>query len=96
MQKLLRISEKDNVVTCLQALAAGDSMIVDGTKIEVRDDIPVYHKMAATAIPAGGPVRKYGEIIGIASRDIAPGQWVHIHNINSTRGRGDLGGEVKA
>ena len=46
--------------------------------------------MAARAIAAGEPVLKYGEVIGLASQDIAPGQWVHVHNVESARARGDL------
>ena len=34
-------------------------------------------------------VRKYGEIIGLATKDIQQGEYVHVHNIESCRGRGD-------
>ena len=33
---------------------------------------------------------KYGEEIGIATREIVKGEYVHIHNLDSMRGRGDL------
>ena len=33
---------------------------------------------------------KYGEVIGEALEDLAPGDYVHVHNLASTRGRGDL------
>ena len=33
---------------------------------------------------------KYGEIIGQATEQIDPGEWVHTHNCKSTRGRGDI------
>ena len=36
--------------------------------------------MAAAPIAAGEPIRKFGQIIGFAATDIAPGQWVHEHN----------------
>ncbi len=52
--------------------------------------IPFGFKMAVTGIARGAQVIKYGESIGIASRDISPGQLVHIHNIEGARGRGDL------
>ena len=54
------------------------------------EDIPFGHKVALTDIPRGTPVLKYGEQIGLATHDIARGQHVHVHNIESTRGRGDL------
>jgi altronate hydrolase len=45
------------------------------------DDIPVSHKVAVHAVAAGAPVHKYGEVIGIARQDIAPGAHVHVHNL---------------
>jgi altronate hydrolase len=33
------------------------------------------------AIPAGRPVKRYNQVIGFASRDIAPGEHVHLHNL---------------
>lgn len=39
------------------------------------------HKAARHAVAAGSPVRKYGQIIGKAATDIAPGDWVHTHNL---------------
>jgi altronate hydrolase len=47
------------------------------------DGIPDGHKIARQAIPAGSPVIKYGDPIGIATRDIAAGEWVHTHNLRS-------------
>jgi altronate hydrolase len=36
--------------------------------------------MAIVAVEPDTPVRKFGQIIGFASRLIAPGEWVHEHN----------------
>src|SRR6202163_3530177 len=49
--------------------------------LTARERVPRGHKMAVTAIAATEPVRKYGQIIGFASRPIAPGDWVHEHNV---------------
>ncbi len=54
-------------------------------RIELRQPIPLCHKFALRAVAAGAPVVKYGETIGRASRDIAPGEHVHIHNLLSAR-----------
>ena len=80
---------KDNVVTCCTAVSAGDYFILDGTEIIATQDIPIYHKIAITDIPAGATVFKYGQPIGIASRPITKGEHVHIQNLESDRGRGD-------
>src|SRR5262249_29928844 len=41
------------------------------------------HKLALRPIHKGEPVLKYGQIIGFASADIAPGSHVHVHNVNA-------------
>ncbi len=61
------INQKDNVGVCL-----------DGN-----ETIPAGHKYALCDIKQGEYVRKYGEIIGRASQDIAKGEWVHTHNVKS-------------
>lgn len=58
--------------------------------VTLLDDIPANHKFARVDIRAGQPVIKYGLSIGHASRDIRRGEYVHVHNIESNRGRGDL------
>ena len=41
-------------------------------------------------ISKGENLIKYGEAIGQATQDIEEGQHVHVHNVESLRGRGDL------
>lgn len=89
MNIALHVNPKDNVVTCLRAVSKGTTLTVEGVDITAAADIPVFHKMAIAAIPQGGLCYKYGEIIGDALEDIKPGDHVHVHNIESTRGRGD-------
>ena len=65
-------------------------------EIQLLSDVPYGHKIALCDIKKGEEIIKYGEAIGAASRDIAAGDYVHIHNMDSQRGRGDLeGGTVK-
>ncbi len=89
MNAYVHASKKDNLVTLVKAVTAGETLLVDGVRITAKNDIPIYHKMAIAEIKAGEPVYKYGEVMGVASKDIHPGEWAHIHNIESTRGRGD-------
>ena len=44
------------------------------------------------ATPAGGDILKYGQVIGQASKNLEVGDHVHIHNVDSARGRGDKSG----
>jgi len=62
------------------------SQLVGGTqlmdeKLTVVGLVPPGHKIATRAIKAGQPVRRYDQIIGFASRDIAPGEHVHTENV---------------
>jgi altronate hydrolase len=43
--------------------------------------IPAGHKLAIRSVEAGAPVRRYGQIIGFATRDIQAGEHVHTHNL---------------
>ena len=92
----LKVDDLDNVATIF---ANG---IVDGMQVEMRDkkgvseiitvhgDVPYGHKIAVTDIAAGQRIMKYGESIGRASSDIRKGDYVHVHNLEAMRGRGDL------
>ncbi|MFJ2030658.1 UxaA family hydrolase [Streptosporangium sp. NPDC087985] len=71
----------DDVGLVRKHLSAGTPVRVDGGIVAAIDDVPAGHKVAVRAIAEGALVRKYGEAIGIALRDIAPGSHVHLHNL---------------
>ncbi|AXE05565.1 hydrolase [Salmonella enterica] len=87
------INPKDSVATALQPLKAGEiaSMFIgdENLTIILRDAIPYGHKFAIKAVALHGEVYKYGESIGRATKSIQPGEYVHVHNVESERGRGD-------
>jgi hypothetical protein len=84
------ITARDNVATALEPLSPGQTIEVDGRRVDVREPIASGHKIALTAIAAGEPVVKYGSPIGTATMEIEAGSHVHVHNVASARGRGDL------
>lgn len=43
--------------------------------------IPAGHKIARAPLSQGAPVVKFGQVIGLATADIAPGEHVHSHNL---------------
>jgi altronate hydrolase len=90
MNPALVISASDNVATALEALEAGTTLLLGDLTVAVVDHIPRGHKIAIRAIPAGSAVVKYGNPIGTATADIPGGAHVHVHNVASGRGRGDL------
>lgn len=74
---LLRLHPDDDVAVVLTDLSAGEA--VEG--LTATEPVAAGHKLAVRPVPAGAPVRKYGQIIGQASRRIAAGAWVHTHNL---------------
>jgi altronate hydrolase len=74
--RTLRLHQSDNVVVAVDTVDPGTT--VHGVTANVR--IPRGHKMATQKIGKGQPVLKFGQIIGFASEDIAPGSHVHTQN----------------
>ena len=94
---LIIIQPGDNVATALRDLHKGEALLVPGieTLLSIREEIPFGHKVSLQDIPKGEGILKYGETIGQASSDILKGSHVHVHNIESRRGRGDLEGDLQ-
>jgi len=93
-QQAVVLNPKDNVATALCYLEAGSILQLKVgeqiAEIKLRAPVPFGHKFSLTQIAAGSPVIKYGEVIGTSTKAIQPGDYVHVHNVASARGRGDL------
>jgi altronate hydrolase len=74
---VIRLHPDDNVVIARVTLPPGTSL-ADGATATQR--IPSGHKAAIRPIASGEAIRRYGQIIGFASRAISPGQHVHVQN----------------
>ncbi len=78
------INEKDNVVVAIKAIKSGEALVgVAGVAVRANADVMKNHKVAIKAVAAGSPIVKYGESIGLASKDVAAGDWVHTHNLKA-------------
>lgn len=75
--RTIRLSADDNVVVAVDQIPQGS----EAAGLTARERVPRGHKMAIAPIREGEPVRKYGQIIGFASKHVAPGDWVHVHNV---------------
>ena len=94
-QRVLVLHPSDNVATALVDLDVGQTITAaraSGAAVIVcaQEPIAFGHKLALVSLAAGAPVYKYGEVIGVASAAIPAGAHVHVHNVESQRGRGDL------
>ncbi|GAB6155168.1 UxaA family hydrolase [Desulfosporosinus burensis] len=87
------INPKDNVATVVEDISA--STIIhffvgqSEQSLQLLQDIPLGHKFAIQEIKVGEEILKYSESIGLATTLIRPGQHVHVHNMETRRGRRD-------
>lgn len=79
----MRLAPQDNVAVALHPLPAGATVTCDGVALTLDRDVGIGHKVAVRAIAAGESIVKYQCPIGIATEPIAPGAYVHTHNVKS-------------
>lgn len=93
-RRAIIIKSVDNVATALEDIESGDQIDagfgMEVRTLEAKEKIPFGFKVALANIQEGQPIMKYGEAIGVASADIGKGCLVHVHNVEGSRGRGDL------
>jgi altronate dehydratase small subunit len=93
-KRALILDPADNVASVIEKADAGDTVIArlgnETKNVPALEEIPFGFKIALADLEPGQAVVKYGEVIGKASRPIARGALVHVHNVEGNRGRGDL------
>lgn len=78
------MNNEDNCATSLTEIPENEKIEISINKtIQINQKIPFGHKFALEVIKKGELVKKYGQIIGIATEDIKPGDWIHVHNLKS-------------
>ena len=82
-QKLIRITDRDNVAVALESLPQGSVLEIDGITLTTGSNIPAGHKVALFDIKEGESVVKYGYPIGYAKCEIRKGDWVHTINVHT-------------
>jgi altronate hydrolase len=75
------LNPADDVAIAKKEIPAGSVLEDAGGRIEVRQDIRPGHKVARHAKNTGQNVRRYGQVIGFATADIAVGDHVHTQNL---------------
>ncbi|MGH1413564.1 MAG: UxaA family hydrolase [Pelagimonas sp.] len=78
-QTALRLNRNDNIAIALDKIGAGD--LVHEGNVTLLQSVQPGHKFAVAPIKSGQNVVRYGQIIGQATQDIAPGEHVHVHNL---------------
>ena len=85
--RAFQVNAADNVATLLEDAPAGPVVLIGQSAgapdVTASQPIARGHKVALIAIPAGAPVFKFGVQIGHATKPIARGAWIHLHNLAS-------------
>src|SRR5688500_15088692 len=79
--KFLKIHPADNVFVALTDLKAGETVVVNGEKLILVDDVPAKHKFAQSEINTDGEVFMYGTVVGKATKLIKAGGVIGTHNL---------------
>lgn len=89
MTYFLAHKEGDKVAVAVRDLEPGpaDGGFLDGgeLRVEVREPVPLGHKLALVDIAEGDDLIEYGVRVGVATNPIRTGEHVHVHNVRSAR-----------
>ena len=73
----------DNCATALEDVSKDSQIQILDIPITINNNITLGHKIALVDIKKGDLVKKYGQVIGIATENISKGDWIHTHNLTS-------------
>ncbi|CAM4000628.1 UxaA family hydrolase [Bordetella tumulicola] len=79
---IILLHPDDDVAIARHQLVAG--MELPAADLRVAGLVPPGHKIAVRPLPQGSSVKRYNQVIGVATRNIAAGQHVHVHNLAMT------------
>jgi altronate hydrolase len=81
----VQIDSNDNVgvVVCAEVLAGQVVHVKESISLRAVERIGFGHKFALRRIEAGTSIIKYGFPMGVATKTIKAGEWVHIHNVTT-------------
>jgi len=77
------LRDDDDVAVAARPIPAGTILRLGDASVEVVEPIALGHKVALADLAEGSPVRKYGQVIGFASKPIRAGSHVHVHNLRA-------------
>ena len=84
----IRIHPRDNVAVALTDLEAGTGVEVQGAAVTLKEEVKRGHNISLRNISEGEEIVKYGNVIGIATKDIPEGMWVHTMNVKTQLSEG--------
>jgi altronate hydrolase len=73
----IKLNPTDNLVVAIDVIEKGSAPM----GVKALERVMKGHKMALRLIAKGEPILKFGQVIGFATQDIAPGSWIHTQNV---------------
>jgi altronate dehydratase small subunit len=81
--RLILLSPEDNCLIAGARLDAGTEVEIEGERVTLARTIDLGHKVARGAISKDEKVLRYGAVIGHVTEDVARGEHLHTHNLES-------------
>src|SRR3954470_16982292 len=82
----LKIHPDDNVLVALRDLRAGDSIVIEGQQIEIRQDVAAKHKFFIDDLHPGDSVIMYGTLVGKVQVPVVKGGLMTTSNTKHAAG----------
>jgi altronate hydrolase len=80
MEKVLKVSEKDNVLVALSNLSKGESVTYNNLSYTLVEDVPAKHKFFTTNLQKGDDIIMYGVLVGKAQVPVQVGERMSTQN----------------
>jgi len=81
--RLILLSPEDNCLIAGARLEAGTQVDIEGERVTLVKTIELGHKVARRTLLADEKVLRYGAVIGHVNVDVARGEHLHTHNLES-------------
>ena len=82
-RRVLLLHPQDNCLIACTPLATGTRLRLDRGEITLSQDVALGHKIARQTLRSGDKVLRLGAVIGSVTREVSPGEHLHLHNLKS-------------
>jgi len=81
--RLILLAPEDNCLIAAARLPAGETLEIEGERVTLAKTIDLGHKVARRALAKDEKVLRYGAPIGHVTANVARGEHLHTHNLES-------------
>ncbi|MFK8164418.1 MAG: UxaA family hydrolase [Lewinella sp.] len=89
--KILKVAPSDNVIVALRDFIAGEKIAFAGSQLQLLENIPTKHKLAALDFDAGETIVMYGVPVGKAVKPIPAGTRISTENVTHAAAKYEVG-----